>query len=84
MGKSTFTERLETDACNREENQVSFLEHVILRITLRHSKRGDLQIFLTSPAGTKSKILQKRSVMFTYSQDRRLSRADVVLLKEGP
>lgn len=43
-----------------EHGQVNFLEHVQAHITLTSPRRGDLQIFLTSPAGTKSTLLAKR------------------------
>jgi len=59
-GKTTVTAMMDTDACYRETNRINYLEHVILRISVRHSRRGDLQIFLTSPSGTKSTILQRR------------------------
>ena len=40
--------------------QVNFLEHVQAHITLTSARRGDIQIFLTSPGGTKSTLLAKR------------------------
>lgn len=40
--------------------QVTYLEHVILRITITHPHRGDLAITLTSPSGTKSQLLAIR------------------------
>ncbi|KAK3508672.1 hypothetical protein QTP70_003316 [Hemibagrus guttatus] len=39
---------------------VTYLEHVILRITITHPHRGDLSISLTSPSGTKSQLLAVR------------------------
>lgn len=39
---------------------VTYLEHVILRITITHPHRGDLSITLTSPSGTKSQLLAIR------------------------
>ena len=53
---------MNTRACNGKSNEVAYLEHVILRITLDYFKRGDLQIFLNSPSGTTSKILERRFV----------------------
>uniref|UniRef100_A0A336LB42 CSON007967 protein n=2 Tax=Culicoides sonorensis TaxID=179676 RepID=A0A336LB42_CULSO len=40
---------------------VNFLEHVQAKITLTSSRRGDIQIYLTSPAGTKVTLLTSRS-----------------------
>jgi len=51
---------METRACHREANEVAYLEHVILRITLSHIRRGGLEIDLVSPTGTVSNILQRR------------------------
>ena len=42
-----------TDAIDR-------LEHVQVILTLRNKRRGDLAISLTSPMGTKSKLLKRR------------------------
>uniref|UniRef100_A0A0N4ZN75 P/Homo B domain-containing protein n=1 Tax=Parastrongyloides trichosuri TaxID=131310 RepID=A0A0N4ZN75_PARTI len=50
-----------TSACSNTENHVRYLEHVQAIITLTAPKRGDIQVFLTSPRGTRSKLLQKRS-----------------------
>uniref|UniRef100_A0A8C9U0M0 Proprotein convertase subtilisin/kexin type 6 n=1 Tax=Scleropages formosus TaxID=113540 RepID=A0A8C9U0M0_SCLFO len=40
--------------------QVVYLEHVVVRVLISHSRRGDLQINLVSPAGTRSQLLAKR------------------------
>jgi len=39
---------------------VNFLEHVQAHITLTAARRGDVQIYLTSPGGTKSMLLARR------------------------
>ncbi|CAK9296084.1 unnamed protein product [Gordionus sp. m RMFG-2023] len=39
---------------------VKYLEHVQARISLKAPERGQIEIFLTSPAGTTSKLLFKR------------------------
>lgn len=39
---------------------VNFLEHVQAKITLTTQRRGVIQIFLTSPAGTKVTLLTTR------------------------
>ncbi|XP_071965546.1 proprotein convertase subtilisin/kexin type 5-like [Antedon mediterranea] len=42
-------------------NQVKYLEHVQVRISLSYSSRGNLNIWLTSPMGTRSRLLGTRS-----------------------
>ncbi|CAK9811856.1 Furin-like protease 1, isoform 1-CRR [Anthophora quadrimaculata] len=44
----------------KECSGVNFLEHVQAKVSLLASRRGDLQIQLTSPQGTKSTLLAKR------------------------
>lgn len=39
---------------------VNFLEHVQAKITLITQRRGDIQIYLSSPAGTKVTLLTSR------------------------
>ena len=46
--------------CTDNPNHVIFLEHVVVRITITHPRRGDLSINLTSPSGTKSQLLANR------------------------
>lgn len=41
-------------------SHLTHIEHVQVYINLKHSTRGDVQIFLTSPAGTKSQLLSPR------------------------
>ncbi|CAL2027284.1 unnamed protein product [Caenorhabditis brenneri] len=55
--------QLYSDGCygGAEENKVSYVEHVQAIVTLKAPKRGDLQIYLTSPSGTKSTLLTKRA-----------------------
>lgn len=40
---------------------VNYLEHVQAKITLTSQRRGDIQIFLTSPAGTRVTLLTTRT-----------------------
>ncbi|CAI9156162.1 unnamed protein product [Rangifer tarandus platyrhynchus] len=49
----TFT----TDACEGKENFVPYLEHVQVVVTVNVTRRGDLDINMTSPTGTKSILL---------------------------
>nr|XP_033330920.1 furin-like protease 1 isoform X1 [Megalopta genalis] len=44
----------------KECSGVNFLEHVQAKVSLMATRRGDLQIQLTSPQGTKSTLLAKR------------------------
>uniref|UniRef100_A0A8C4Q905 Furin, paired basic amino acid cleaving enzyme n=1 Tax=Eptatretus burgeri TaxID=7764 RepID=A0A8C4Q905_EPTBU len=48
------------DACFGTDNRVSHLEHVEAKLSLSFSRRGNLAIYLTSPAGTKSTLLAPR------------------------
>ncbi|XP_055924538.1 neuroendocrine convertase 2-like [Argiope bruennichi] len=51
---------IDTDACAGTETEVNYLEHVQAIITLNASRRGDVTLFLISPMGTRSMILNKR------------------------
>lgn len=55
-----MTIQFKTDACLGTEKQITKLEHVVLKISLIHRRRGDLSIDLISPSGTKSPILSTR------------------------
>ncbi|XP_054261091.1 neuroendocrine convertase 2 [Macrosteles quadrilineatus] len=52
--------KITTNACQGTDTQVSYLEHVQAVITLNATRRGDVELFLTSPMGTRSMILSKR------------------------
>ncbi|CAO2614312.1 Proprotein convertase subtilisin/kexin type 6 [Lemmus lemmus] len=55
-----------TNACAEHSDQrVIYLEHVVVRISVSHPRRGDLQIHLISPSGTKSQLLAKRLLDFS-------------------
>ncbi|XP_045436410.1 proprotein convertase subtilisin/kexin type 6 isoform X3 [Pipistrellus kuhlii] len=50
-----------TTACaDHSDQRVGFLEHVVARVSISHPRRGDLQIHLVSPSGTRSQLLAKR------------------------
>ncbi|CAJ1048583.1 proprotein convertase subtilisin/kexin type 6-like [Xyrichtys novacula] len=54
---SSFT----TTGCSEEpEQQVNYLEHVVVKVLIAHPRRGDLEINLISPSGTRSQLLAKR------------------------
>ncbi|XP_063104726.1 neuroendocrine convertase 2 isoform X2 [Cavia porcellus] len=57
-GKLVLT--LTTAACEGKENFVRYLEHVQAVITVNATRRGDLNINMTSPMGTKSILLSRR------------------------
>ncbi|XP_071751056.2 proprotein convertase subtilisin/kexin type 5 [Centroberyx gerrardi] len=51
----------ESTGCSGKPLQhVVYVEHVIVRVTIIHSRRGDLSITLTSPSGTMSQLLANR------------------------
>ncbi|OWA52946.1 Furin-like protease 1, isoforms 1/1-X/2 [Hypsibius exemplaris] len=51
---------LNTEGCKGAAQHVQYLEHVQAQITLSAAKRGDVEIYLTSPQGTRSMLLQQR------------------------
>lgn len=51
-GSSIFL-KIQTDACRGTDTEVNYLEHVQAVITANSSRRGDLELFLTSPMGTR-------------------------------
>uniref|UniRef100_A0A8D3DF75 SPC3 n=1 Tax=Scophthalmus maximus TaxID=52904 RepID=A0A8D3DF75_SCOMX len=58
---SALTSVYETTGCSTEPRQhVVYVEHVVVRVTIAHSRRGDLSITLTSPSGTVSQLLANR------------------------
>ncbi|XP_061589572.1 LOW QUALITY PROTEIN: proprotein convertase subtilisin/kexin type 5 [Cololabis saira] len=58
---SELTSVCETTGCSGEALQhVVYVEHVVLLVTISHSRRGDLSITLTSPSGTVSQLLANR------------------------
>ena len=46
--------------CWQKDNRIRFLEHVEIQLSLRFRRQGSLQVFLTSPRGTKSNMIPKR------------------------
>lgn len=46
--------KINTNACRGSDTEVNYLEHVQAVITIVNvTRRGDIEIFLTSPMGTK-------------------------------
>uniref|UniRef100_A0A6Q2XSN0 P/Homo B domain-containing protein n=1 Tax=Esox lucius TaxID=8010 RepID=A0A6Q2XSN0_ESOLU len=56
-----------TGCLDNPNHHVIYLEHVVVRITITHPRRGDLSINLTSPSGTKSQLLANR--LFDHSME---------------
>uniref|UniRef100_UPI00358E1C67 neuroendocrine convertase 1 n=1 Tax=Myxine glutinosa TaxID=7769 RepID=UPI00358E1C67 len=50
-----------TNGCSGRKEAVLWLEHMQLEATIEYSRRGDLHITLTSPAGTGTVLLAERS-----------------------
>ena len=46
-----------TDACDNTMNEVNYIEQVQVVVTLKTEMRGNLEIYLTSPMGTRTLIL---------------------------
>lgn len=51
---------LETDGCRGQLDEVNYLEHVQVVVTLQAKDRGEVELYLTSPAGTRSVLLGRR------------------------
>lgn len=50
-----------TSGCSGDPQQhVQHLEHVVVKVLLLHPRRGDLEMELISPAGTRSQLLARR------------------------
>ncbi|XP_043794709.1 neuroendocrine convertase 1-like [Apis laboriosa] len=50
------------DECRKAGDEITFLEHVEIEVSLEYSVRGSLQIHLTAPSGTKVQILKPRKL----------------------
>ena len=53
---------LYSNACLNTTSRVNFIEQVEIICTIRTEIRGNLEIYLTSPSGTKSRILKVRQI----------------------
>ncbi len=49
-----------TDACLNTEYEVNWIEQVEITITINTEVRGNIELYLTSPSGTRTLILKKR------------------------
>ncbi|XP_067942280.1 neuroendocrine convertase 2-like [Watersipora subatra] len=59
-GNNPVLVEVSTSGCEGQDNQVNYLEHVQVFVTVNASRRGNIVMFLTSPMGTRSMILSKR------------------------
>uniref|UniRef100_A0A8C3AXM3 Proprotein convertase subtilisin/kexin type 5a n=1 Tax=Cyclopterus lumpus TaxID=8103 RepID=A0A8C3AXM3_CYCLU len=58
---SPLTSVFESTGCSGEPSRrVVYVEHVVVRVAIAHSRRGDLSITLASPSGTVSQLLANR------------------------
>lgn len=51
---------LDFDGCRGSDSEVFYAEHVQAIVTLTASRRGEVEIYLTSPSGTRSTLLKRR------------------------
>lgn len=51
---------IETDGCHAQEQEVNYLEHVKVFLTLEASKRGNIYVELESPSGTITPLMVER------------------------
>ncbi|KAL3276937.1 hypothetical protein HHI36_012303 [Cryptolaemus montrouzieri] len=51
-----------TSACKWTSAEINYLEHVEIKTTIKYSRRGSLEIWLTSPLGTKVQLLSSRKL----------------------
>uniref|UniRef100_A0A8C1DUW9 Proprotein convertase subtilisin/kexin type 6 n=1 Tax=Cyprinus carpio carpio TaxID=630221 RepID=A0A8C1DUW9_CYPCA len=56
----TSDRRTRSGCRDQPDQQVVFLEHVVVRVLIVHPRRGDLEISLVSPSGTRSQLLAQR------------------------
>jgi len=52
---------IESEGCAGSKDELRYLEHVQLMLSIEYSRRGDLVVTLTSPMGTRSCLLPVRS-----------------------
>ena len=55
-----------TDGCSGTINEVNYVEQVETVVTILTSIRGNLEIYLISPRGTKSLLLPVSRIFMSY------------------
>lgn len=63
--------KIDTTACRGTDTEVNYLEHVQAVITSNSTRRGDLEMFLTSPMGTRFVIDDRliNSILIQFELD---------------
>ena len=61
MISGSLVMQLKSDGCSGTHNEVIYLEQVQIALTLSSSRRGEIEIYLTSPMKTRSMLLAKRA-----------------------
>ncbi len=56
----TLQTRVTSNGCSGTSNEVVYLEHVQVSLTLSSNRRGEVEVYLTSPMGTRSMLLARR------------------------
>ena len=51
--KQSAVVTISTEGCAGNDTQVNYLEHVQAVVSLNATRRGDLELYLTSPMGTR-------------------------------
>ncbi|KAK2161965.1 hypothetical protein LSH36_107g10022 [Paralvinella palmiformis] len=59
-GKGIVRVSIDLDGCVDTDQTINYLEHVQAKVTLMYSRRGQLQLHLVSPNGTRSTLLPRR------------------------
>ncbi|XP_053406328.1 neuroendocrine convertase 1-like [Mercenaria mercenaria] len=59
--KQELSIQMTSEGCEGQPNEVNYLEHVQLVLTMSYSKRGALSVDLTSPTGNKTMLLSERN-----------------------
>jgi len=52
---------IQSDGCKGTPNEIRYLEHIQVVLTIEYSRRGDLVIFMVTPMGTRTCLLPVRS-----------------------
>ncbi|BFZ01977.1 hypothetical protein BsWGS_05016 [Bradybaena similaris] len=60
-GKSVVV-KFKTDGCAGQENEVNFLEHVKVLVSVAHQRRGSIYVALQSAMGTKTPLMLERKL----------------------
>ena len=51
---------MSSTGCEREANEVNYLEHIQVVLDMSHPQRGDVQVALLSPHGMKTTLIHAR------------------------